>query len=56
VAFQGALLDRKARNAKPGSEGTDELTWNRSPWPEQLALELLDREAGPLIEGESPNK
>jgi WD40 repeat protein/tetratricopeptide (TPR) repeat protein len=44
----------KAREAKPGSEGKDELTWDRLPWPEQLALEFLEGEATKLIEGESP--
>jgi hypothetical protein len=46
----------KARNAKPRGEGTDELSWKRLPWAEQLALEMLEREAGHLIEGELPKK
>jgi tetratricopeptide (TPR) repeat protein len=46
----------KSRDAKPGSDGTDELSWDRLPWPERLALEMLEREAGRLIEGESSRK
>jgi WD40 repeat protein/tetratricopeptide (TPR) repeat protein/tRNA A-37 threonylcarbamoyl transferase component Bud32 len=46
----------KARDAKPGGEAQDVLTWHRLAWPERLALELLEREAGQLIEGESSRK
>jgi tetratricopeptide (TPR) repeat protein len=36
---------------KPAADGGDAL-WNRMPWPERLALELLHGEASKLIEGE----
>jgi WD40 repeat protein/tetratricopeptide (TPR) repeat protein/tRNA A-37 threonylcarbamoyl transferase component Bud32 len=43
---------------RPASEGPDpkEVAWDRIPWPEQLALELFEREAGQLIERASPQK
>jgi eukaryotic-like serine/threonine-protein kinase len=44
----------KAHNTK--SAGTNALTWNRLPWPERLALEMLEREASHLIEGGSRKK
>jgi tetratricopeptide (TPR) repeat protein len=46
----------KARNAKPGNEGKDDLVWDRLPWTERLALELLESEAVKLIESEPRKK
>jgi WD40 repeat protein/tetratricopeptide (TPR) repeat protein len=46
----------KARKAKPGGAGKDELDWGRLPWAERLSLELLEAEAVKLIENESPKK
>jgi Tfp pilus assembly protein PilF len=45
----------KARGVKASDAGKDVLTWDRLPWTERLALELLETEAGKLIEGGSPS-
>jgi hypothetical protein len=37
------------------SEGKDDLAWDRLPWPERLALELLQAEAEKYIEGTHRN-
>lgn len=44
------------RAAKATDNDKDTLIWDRLPWAERLALELLEREAGKSIEDESPNK
>jgi hypothetical protein len=46
----------RSRQAKPGTATPVELTTDRFPWTERPALELLEKEAGTLIEGESPSK
>jgi WD40 repeat protein/serine/threonine protein kinase/tetratricopeptide (TPR) repeat protein len=45
-----------ARKPAPGGAGGEDTAWDRMPWPEQLALELLEAEAVKLIEGEPQKK
>jgi eukaryotic-like serine/threonine-protein kinase len=44
----------KARGPQAAGQSKDELRWDRLPWTERLALELLEGEASKLIEGDSP--
>jgi tetratricopeptide (TPR) repeat protein len=43
-----------ARKPTAEAPASDEPTWERLPWPERLALELLLDEAEKLIQGEKP--
>jgi tetratricopeptide (TPR) repeat protein len=44
----------KARDSKATGENKGDLTWNRLPWTERLALEFLRAEAKQLIEADAP--
>jgi tetratricopeptide (TPR) repeat protein len=43
-----------ARKPMPGPDGPDGTSWDHIPWPERLALELLQAEAEKLIHGDAP--
>ena len=43
-----------ARKPMPGPDGAGGVRWDNIPWPERLALELLQAEAKRLIEGDAP--
>src|SRR5262249_52343796 len=44
----------QARDPKSRREGKDDLTWDRLPWPERLALEVLLAEAEKIIHEDAP--
>jgi WD40 repeat protein/tetratricopeptide (TPR) repeat protein len=44
----------RARDSKATADNKDDLTWDRLPWTERLALEFLQAEAKQLIEGDAP--
>src|SRR5262249_55518625 len=52
----GKWIDQ-AREKKPGEGAAGPLSWDKLPWEERLALELLRREAEALVKGKaSPAK
>jgi tetratricopeptide (TPR) repeat protein len=46
----------QSRQTKPGNGNPNEVSWDRLLWSERLALEMLEREAGQLIEDGPPKK
>jgi hypothetical protein len=45
----------KARDSRATGDNKGDLTWDRLPWTERLALEFLQAEAKKLIEADAPN-
>jgi hypothetical protein len=52
LAKSRAWIEETRKRKAEGEADKGGVTWNRLPWPEQLALELLQAEAEKLIEGE----